>query len=181
MQSEDIEVIILKDFSVSTVRGLVKLLHGVQQRFFFDDLNEIEELLDILGIALSNRFENINRLLVLREKRKKKFKVDDDVIITFEKHNGSNKNCICNKARRDVLNSQGFKRRRTDYHTKPYTDWSKVAVQGLVIKDEPLEEITSSPVFQRVTYDKKYIKENLVSPEVQCISVSSCVSDGKAD
>jgi len=85
------QVIVLKDFSVSVVRGLLSLLHGSQVNFITNNLIEMEELLDLLGIGLSESFRHLN--LLLRARRKRKMSSDEeDVVITFDKKQNKSSN-----------------------------------------------------------------------------------------
>jgi hypothetical protein len=161
-------------FSVSVVRGLVSLLHGCQVTFTTNNLAEIEELLDLLGIALSDRVDNLELLLRTRRSRKRRLNNDeDDVVITFDKKN-------IKKAKISDLIKVGvrevspkdleLKKRRVNYHTKTYTDWSKVAADRVVVKEEPVDDIrTPIPIIKRVTYEKKSespeVKEKLDSKD----------------
>jgi len=165
------QVIILQDFSVSVVRGLVSLLHGCQVAFTTYNLAEVEELLDLLGIALSDTVDNLELLLRTRRSRKRKLNNDeDDVVITFDKKN-------IKKAKLSDLIKVGvrevspkdleLKKRRVNYHTKTYTDWSKVAADRVVVKEEPVDEIrTPIPIIKRVTYEKKN-DLSIKSPDVR--------------
>ena len=52
------------------VEGLISLLHGSETYFASSDLGELEELLDILGIGLSDSVGHLDLLLRARRKRK---------------------------------------------------------------------------------------------------------------
>ena len=157
------------------VEGLVSLLHGSETYFASSDMGEVEELLDILGIRLSGSFAHLD--LFSKARRKRKINTDeDDVVITFDKKEskkaGSNIGTLVRLGVRD--SPLRPKKRRVDYHTKNYTDWSKVATEKIVIKEEPVEDVTPIPIIKRVSYEKKNDKELLPVAKVEEASRSDC-------
>eukprot|EP00092_Neocalanus_flemingeri_P003427 GFUD01003671.1.p1 GENE.GFUD01003671.1~~GFUD01003671.1.p1 ORF type:complete len:1771 (+),score=462.40 GFUD01003671.1:44-5356(+) len=164
------QVILLKDFSVSVVRGLISLLHGSQVAFTTNKLAETEELLDLLEISLSDGFCQLDQLLKARRSRKRKLNDDeDDVVITFDKKNIKKANIsdLIRVGEREVSPKDlELKKRRINYHTKSYTDWSKVAADKVVIKEEPVDEVTPIPIIQRVTYAKNLDFSDIVTVNI---------------
>jgi len=179
------QVIMLKDFSVSVVRGLVSLLHGSQLPFSTTKLTELEELLDLLGISLSNRFCHLDQLLRARRSRKRKLNDDeDDVVITFDEKNIKKPKIsdLIRVGEREVSPKDlELKKRRVNYHTKSYTDWSKVATDKIVIKEEPIDEATPIPIIQRVTYEKNVdiSYQNSFDLIEKCANKESCNPETK--
>jgi len=120
-------------------------------------------LLDLLGINLSDRFGHLDLVMRTRRSRKRKMNNDeDDVVITFDRKNIKKSSSIGNLIRVGVREDSpkylGTKKRRVDYHTKTYTDWSKVAAEKVVIKEEPFDDTcpkTPIPIIKKVTYEKK--------------------------
>ena len=158
------------------VRGLVSLLHGSENNFTSNDMGELEELLELLGIRLSDSFSHLDLILRARGKRKINNE-EDDVVITFDKKEsrkvGSNIGTLIRLGVRE--SPLRPKKRRVDYHTKNYTDWSKVAAEKVVIKEEPVDDVTPIPIIQRVTYDKKTEMEPIITdPMVEEASRTNC-------
>ncbi|XP_023324966.1 uncharacterized protein LOC111698769 isoform X2 [Eurytemora carolleeae] len=153
---ENVETnLVVKDFRVSVVRGVVRLLHGCPEVFYTLQNQETKEFIRILGIEL--RGDNVTEFTNFK---KRKFEEDDDVIITFDE-------------KKEYKTGRIQTKLRTPYHTRRYTDWGNRSPR------RQSEEKNSDFTFVRVNYEKAEIKTEIEEePETNLeIDIDACVDD----